>query len=192
MQSQYDLERADTAVWRRLNHPSARPLIGPVPPTIAKCPSLTGRYPCGVSVMYHWESPFSHWLVTRSRPAQTPQLGPFADLDSRSPNGVRGVDQMPPAEEQSTGQQPHRRLSRRVRKIDFAHSSMASAAAPTRSWARPRTLSWRSWSSRQARRTLCGVAGGTQAEVRVRPHGRCGMTNAEIARRVRDPGLRLS
>jgi hypothetical protein len=38
----------------------------------------------------------------------------------------------------------------------------------------------------QARRALCGIAGRTQAEVRVRPDRRCGMTSAEMARRVRD------
>ncbi len=80
MQSQYDLERADTAVWRRLNHPSARPLIGPCPTYDRKCLSLIGRYPCGVSVMYHWEIPFlprvGHALASGSDAAAGPVRRP--------------------------------------------------------------------------------------------------------------------
>jgi hypothetical protein len=58
------------------------------------------------------------------------ELGAFADLGFRSLNGVQGgEDQMPPADERPTGQQPHRRQSRRLRKIDFAQLDSLSTSA---------------------------------------------------------------
>jgi hypothetical protein len=41
----------------------------------------------------------------------------------------KGGDQMPAAEELPTGQQPHRRQSRRVRKIDFEQLDGLSTSA---------------------------------------------------------------
>jgi hypothetical protein len=40
--SKYDLERADTAVWPRVNNPSTSPLVCPVPATIANVNGIKG------------------------------------------------------------------------------------------------------------------------------------------------------
>jgi hypothetical protein len=40
--SKYDLARADTAVWPRVNNPSTSPLVCPVPATIANVNGIKG------------------------------------------------------------------------------------------------------------------------------------------------------
>ena len=56
---------------------------------------------------------------------------------------------MSPVEELPTGQQPYRRPSRRVRKIDFAQLDGLSTSAD-QELRETEDTSWRSWSSRRS------------------------------------------